>query len=90
METEEEIFTRYEAELASIAVLDRRYYLTRSPTLAERRDYATRQLRLDETRSRFYAELTTCRLEHSHYIRQFRRCRSIISRSHVPTPSTRD
>lgn len=61
METEEEICKRYEAVFAAIATLDRRYYLNPAASTAERRDYAARQAQLEELRSRFYAELATCR-----------------------------
>jgi hypothetical protein len=78
MATEEQLFHRFEAELAAIARLDRRYYLNPSPTLDERRDYAQRQMRLEEARSRFYKELGALR----HYgVSYFRRCRSIIRKS---------
>ena len=78
METEEEICRRYEAEFTAIAALDRRYYLTPSASLAERRDYAARQAQLEEMRSRLYAKLASCRQSGT---RQFRRCRCSIRRS---------
>lgn len=72
METEDQICRRFEAELAAIAVLDRRYYLNPSPTLAERAEYAARQFQLENVRSRFYAELGA--------LREFRRCRLFARR----------
>ena len=84
METESQLCARYEAELASIAAVDRRYYLSPCPTLAERQDYAARQLQLEEIRSCFYVDLNACRLNHL-YMRQFRRCRSMVRRSHPST-----
>jgi hypothetical protein len=57
VETEDQICRRFETELAAIAVLDRRYYSNLSPSVAERAVYAARQLQLERTRSRFYAEL---------------------------------
>lgn len=74
METEYEICNRYEAEFATIAALDRLYYLTPSASAADRRDYAARQLRLEELRSRLYAELTAlrqCRLQGLNHCRCF-------------------
>ena len=78
METEHEICMQYEAELAAIAALDRRYYLTPSASVAQRRDYAARKVQLEEMRSRFYAEIAKCRELPVHY---FRRCRSFIRKS---------
>jgi len=86
METEDEICRRYEAELTAIAAVDCAYYLKPCPTIAERRDYAERQVRLEETRSRFYAELRACRQDRFLYIRQVRRCRSLVRK---PRSSTR-
>ena len=83
METEDQICRRFEAELAAIAVLDRRYYSSLSPTVAERADYAARQLQLERARSRFYAELESF-LEYS--LRQFRRCRFLAGRSRRRRP----
>ncbi len=74
MENENKICAGYEAELAALAALDRRYYLNRSPTLADRAAYAARQAQLDKARSRFYSELTE--------FRHLRRCRSVIA-NHV-------
>jgi hypothetical protein len=76
MEAEDQICTRYEAELAKLAALDRRFYLTPSPTLADRAAYAARQAQLEDTRSRLYAELSDLR-EYGH--KQLR-CRSNIRR----------
>lgn len=86
MKNEDQICRQYEAELASIAILDRSYYLNPHPSRTERSDYAARQERLEEIRLRLYAELASLR-----YVRQFRRCRSIIRRSTFLTssPSTR-
>jgi hypothetical protein len=72
METEGQICRRYEAEFAKIAILDRRYYLTRCASLDERREYAARRAQMEEMRSRFYAELADCRL----HIVAFRHCRT--------------
>lgn len=71
MESEDEIYKRYEAELAAIAALDRRYYVNPSPTAADRRAYAARQLLLQEARSRFYAELDAYRERRLRQFRQF-------------------
>jgi hypothetical protein len=57
MESEDHICARCEAELAAIAALDHLYYLNPSATLADRREYAAREARLEETRGRFYADL---------------------------------
>lgn len=86
METEEQICKRYAAEFAAIAVLDRRYYLTPSASVNERREYAARQVRLEEMRSRFYTEIAICR---ERGVRHFRRCRSFIrgSRHSGPNPA---
>lgn len=78
MEIEDQICRHYEAELAAIAALDRRYYLNRYPSRADRCDYAARQVQWENVRSRFYAELTAFR-RHGPY--SSRRCRSIIRRS---------
>ena len=83
METEDQICNRYEADFAVIAALDRRYYLTPSASVAERRAYAARQLQLEEMRSRLYAELAACR---QGGVGQFRRCRSFIRRFGPSTP----
>jgi len=85
METEDQICRRYEGELAAIAALDRRYYLKLAPTTADRRDYAERQLCLQEIRSRFYADLTACRLDHFLRVRRFRRCRSLVRKPRFST-----
>ena len=53
---------RYEAELAAIAALDRHFYLNPSPSLAERRAYAVRKVRLEEMRFRFYLEFAARQL----------------------------
>lgn len=71
------MFTRYEAELAAIAALDRCYYLKSCPTSDERRDYALRQAKLEEMRTRFYSELASA-YESS---RTFRRCRFLARKS---------
>lgn len=76
METEDRILARFEAELATIAALDRLYYLNLCPSADDRREYAARQIKLEGTRFRFYAELAYIRR-----CRQLRRCRSIIHRS---------
>ena len=83
METEDQICRRFEAELAAIAVLDRRYYSNLTPTAAERADYAARQVQIESTRSRFYAELGSFR-EYSS--RQLRRCRFLAGRSRRRRP----
>ena len=75
METEEQICRRYEAQLAAIAALDRRYYANGSPSLADRADYAARQTQLENTRSMLYAELIAFR---QNRLRQPIRCRCII------------
>ncbi len=85
METEDQICKRYEAELAAIAALDRRYYLTPCASVEERRDYAARQARREEMRSRLYSELAACRVEQFAQARKFRRCRSIIRRPRLST-----
>lgn len=81
MKTEDQLCARYETELASFAAIDRRYYSIPSPTLAERRGYAARQVQLEETRCRFYTDLAACRIERLRYVRQFRRCRFALRRS---------
>ena len=78
METEEQICRRYEAALAEIAAVDRRYYVNPSPSLADRADYAARQTQLENTRSMLYAELIAFR---QNSLSQPSRCRSIIRRS---------
>lgn len=70
METEDQVCSRFEAELAAIAVLDHRYYLNASPTLAERAEHFARQLQLDTVRSRYYEELRA--------LREFRPCRLLV------------
>ena len=77
METEDQISRCYEAELAAIADLDRRYYLNRAPTRADRSDYAARQVQWENVRSRFYVELAAFRQSGP----QFRSCRSVIRTS---------
>ncbi len=57
METKDQTCARYEAELAAIAVLDRRYYLNPNAILADRAAYHRRQDRLERIRVRLYAEL---------------------------------
>jgi hypothetical protein len=75
METEEQICIRYEAHLAAIAALDRHYYRIPCPTLAERREYAARQVQLEELRSQFYVEFQIC---HQASLTAFHcRCRSL-------------
>jgi hypothetical protein len=76
MEAENRIFARYYTELAAIATLDRCYYLKSCPTSDERRDYALRQAKLEEMRTRFYSELASA-YESS---RTFR-CRFLARRS---------
>lgn len=78
METEDHTCRRFEAELAAIAVLDHRYYLNPSPTLAERAEYTARQFQLENVRSRYYAELRA--------LREFRRCRLLARRTHRRPP----
>ena len=78
VETEDQIFKRFEAELAAIAVLDRRYYSNLSATVAERAEYAARQVQLESLRCRFYAELGSVWEYRS---RQFRRCRFLARRT---------
>lgn len=80
METEDQICRRYEAELAAIAALDRSYYSNPSPTVAERAHHAARQVQLENTRSRFYAELASFR---EYGLHQFRRCRFLIRKSRL-------
>jgi len=53
METEDQLSARYEAELAAIAALDRRYYSNSCPSCCERADYAARQDKLHALRARF-------------------------------------
>ena len=77
MENEDQICKRYEAEFAAIAALDRLYYLIPSATIDERREYAARQARLEEMRSRFYSEIATRR---EGTVRPFRRCRIFVRR----------
>lgn len=82
MEPEEQVCKRFEAELAAIAALDRLYYLNPRLTLAERSDYAARQVQLEEMRSRFYAEF---RISQEASVSSFHRhCRSIIRRTPSP------
>jgi len=71
------MFTLYEAELSAIAALDRCYYLKPCPTSDERRDYALRQAKLEEMRTRFYSELGSARENP----RTFRQCRFLARRS---------
>ena len=66
METEDQICKRYEAEFAAIAALDRRYYVNPSASVAKRREYAERQLQLEEMRLRLYAEVAVCRRRGPH------------------------
>lgn len=82
METENQICRRYEVAFAAIAALDRRYYLTPSASLAERREYAARQVQLQEMRSRLYAELAICRQRD---VRQYRHCRCMTRLSRRPS-----
>lgn len=77
MTSEHEICRRYEAELATIAPLDRGYYVTSRPTHSERAAFAVRQARLEDTRIRFYAELTACRQQ------RLLRLLPLIRQSHV-------
>ena len=80
METEDQICARYEAEFAAIAALDRRYYLTSSASVNERREYAARKAQLEERRSQFYADLAACRQR----IVSSPRCRSLVLRNRRP------
>lgn len=82
MQTEHEICVRYEAEFAAIAAFDRRYYVIPSASVEERREYAARQARLEQMRSRLYLELAECREQG---MRHFPRCRSFIRRSRRST-----
>jgi hypothetical protein len=61
VETETEICTRYEAELAEIADLDRVYYLNSPASCVDRADYYRRQDQLEQVRARLYAELSAVR-----------------------------
>ena len=85
METEEQICRRFEAELAAIAALDRHHYINPSPSIAERADYAARQVQLESMRSRFYAELGAF-WERIYVSGQFRRCRFLARRTHRQRP----
>ena len=78
METEDQILKRYEAIFATIAALDRRYYLNRCASLAERRDYAARQVELEEMRSKLYSELASVRQSGP---RERHHCRNFFRRS---------
>lgn len=73
MDGEEQIVQRYEPQLATIASLDRAYYLNPLPTLAERSEYASRQEQLEIIRSLLYAEFASF-----HERRRLRRCRHFI------------
>ena len=55
------IFRRYAAKLEAIAALDRAYFATKSPSLAERAAYYQRQALLERTRLRLCAELDRVR-----------------------------
>jgi hypothetical protein len=61
VDTEAEIYIRYEAELAEIAALDSVYYLKAAASRADRANYYRRQDRLEQVRARLYAELSTVR-----------------------------
>lgn len=61
MNTEAEICERYEAELAAIAASDRAYYLSATPTPADRADYYRRQAYLEQLRTRMSVELSMVR-----------------------------
>ena len=61
MDTETEIIIRYEAELAEIAHLDRLYYQKAALNSADRADYYRRQDKLEQIRTRLYAELSATR-----------------------------
>jgi len=50
-------FKRYAAKLATIAALNREYYTTSSPSLAQRAEYYQRQAVLERIRLRLYSEL---------------------------------
>jgi hypothetical protein len=58
MDTETEIYIRYEAELAEIALLDRLYYRKAVASSADRADYYRRQDQLERVRARLCAELS--------------------------------
>lgn len=60
-ECEFAICERYSAKLAAIAALDRVYYASPSPSLAERVKYYQRQAVLERMRLRLYAELDRVR-----------------------------
>ncbi len=55
------IFRRYAAKLEAIAALDRTYYASPSPTLAERAAYYQRQAIVERMRLRLYSELDRVR-----------------------------
>lgn len=76
MKTEDELCDRYQKRFAAIASLDGRYYQNPCPSLAERREYATRQSQLEELRTRLYADLAALRA-----CREFRSCRSVMRQS---------
>jgi hypothetical protein len=80
METEDQLSARYEAELAAIAALDRRYYSNSCPSCCERADYAARQDKLQALRAGFYAEVALLRLNKS---RLPPRCRFLPRRSRL-------
>lgn len=61
MDSETEICSRYEAELAGIARLDQAYFTNPRPTAADKASYVERQRRLEQLRTRFYLELSACR-----------------------------
>jgi hypothetical protein len=62
MNAEDEIYKRYETELAAIAEEDRAYYRNPAPTIAERVDYRTRHYYLEMVRARLDAELSAVRI----------------------------
>lgn len=75
METEGQLCARYQKQMAAIAALDRRYYLNPCPTIAERRNYATRQAQLEAIRSLLYADLAALRACGGRLVV---RCRSLV------------
>ena len=74
MDTEDQVFQRFDAKLETIAALDRRYYLNPLPTKLDRAAYAMRQDYLQNMRERFYEQLGQLRAQ----IALPRRCRVLI------------
>ncbi|GEM_PF-4095409 len=63
MDAKTKICTRYAAQLAAIAAIDRTYYLNGTATTADRANYFRRQNDLKQLRALLYAELS--RVRHS-------------------------